>query len=200
VSVTARRRGRAWRAAAVLCLVPCVAFVGCSGGEGDPPVACLPISFTPAIGTIASGSVFLGELTSTCTSVDVVVMVNDLSGIFTVGFDLAFPASVLSYDSYTAGPLLLKGSPTQNPFFVVIDPSPGVVQVSATRLSPDPSVAAVGSEMLMTLRFSKVSSGTGAIDFDDGSGSLVDEVVLDENGATRPASFQPDHGGIVLVP
>ena len=181
-------------------MAPCLAFVGCSGGEGDSPGPCMSISFTPAIATVASGSVFLGELTSTCTTVDVVVMVNDLSGIWTVGFDLSFPASVLSYDSYTAGPLLQKGSPASNPVFLVTNSSSSVIQVTATRFYPDPSVAAVGSEILMTLRFSKVSSGTGAIDFDDSSGSLVDEVVLDQNGANRPASFQPDHGGIVLVP
>jgi hypothetical protein len=180
-------------------MVPCLTFVGCSGGEGDPPGPCMSISFTPAIATVSSGSVFLGELASTCTTVDVVVMVNDLSGIFTVGFDLSFPTSVLSYDSYTAGPLLQKGSPTNNPIFLFTK-SPGVIQVAASRVSPDPSVAAVGSEILMTLRFNKVASGTGAIDFNDAMSSAIDEVVLDENGFIRPASFQPDHGGIVLVP
>jgi hypothetical protein len=181
-------------------MVPCLTFVGCSGGEGDPPGPCMSISFTPAIATVSSGSVFLGELASTCTTVDVVVMVNDLSGIWTVGFDLAFPASVLSYDSFTAGPLLQKGPPAINPFFLVRKSGSGVIQVAATRVSPDPSVAAVGSEILMTLRFSKVSSGTGSIDFNDAVSSAIDEVVLDENALPRPASFQPDHGGIVLVP
>lgn len=174
-------------------------FAGCSGGE-DSPTPCLPASFTPAIATVAAGDVFLGEQTSTCNSVVVSVLVNDLSGIFTVGFDVTFPAAVLSYDSYTAGPLLLKGPPATNPVFLVTNSAPGVIQVTATRFGGDPSVAAVGTEILMTLTFSKISSGTGAIDFDDSGSSLVDEAVYDETGASRPASFQPDHGGIFIVP
>lgn len=157
-------------------------------------------SFTPAIATVAAGDVFLGELINTCDTVEVAVIVSDLSGIWTVGFDLTFPASVLTYDSRTAGPLLLQGSPAITPVFLVNNSAPGVIQVTATRFGGDPSVAAVGNQILMTLTFRKITSGTGSIDFDDSGGSLVDEVVLDENGDPRPASFQPDHGGVFIVP
>jgi len=194
-----QERSVSGRSAALLCMVLGLTFVGCNG-EDKPPTACMSPSFTHAIGTVAGGDLFLGELTSTCTSVEVEVMVNSLSGIFTVGFDLTYPASVVRFDNHTVGPLLLKGSPANNPFFFVSNPSPGIIQVSATRFSPDPSVAAVGNEILMTLSFSKVASGTGVIDFDDSPTSLIEEVVLDETGANRPASFQPDHGGIIMVP
>lgn len=198
--MTGRDRGCARKAPIVLGLVLGLAFAGCSGGEDEPSVPCLSASFTPAIGAIVPGDVFLGEMTSTCTSVEVSVIVSDLSGIFTVGFDLSYPASVVRYDSYATGPLLFKNSPTNSPFFLVTNSGSGLLQVSATRLSPDAGVAAVGNEILMTLKFSKVASGTGAIDFNDGAGSQIAEVVLDENGTTRPASFQADHGGIVLAP
>lgn len=193
-------RGRPRKSVALLCMALGFGFAGCSGGENSPPTPCLPVSFTPAIATVAAGDVFLGESNSTCNSVEVAVRVNDLTGIWTVGFDLTFPAAVLSYDSYTAGPLLLQGPPATNPVFLVTNSAPGVIQVTASRFGGDPSVAAVGNQILMTLTFSKVTSGTGAIDFDDSGASLVDEVVLDETGASRPASFQPDHGGIVIVP
>jgi hypothetical protein len=186
--------------AASLCLTLGLGFAGCSGGESSPSTPCLPASFTPAIATVAPGDVFLGEQASTCNSVVVSVLINNLTGIFTVGFDVTFPAGVLSYDSYTAGPLLKKGPPATNPVFLVTNSAPGVIQVTATRFGGDPSVAAVGTETLMTLTFSKITSGTGSIDFDDSGASLVDEVVLDETGTSRPASFQPDHGGIFIVP
>lgn len=195
--MTARSRTGALRSAAVLCVA--LGLAACSGGD-DSPTPCISASFTPAIATIAAGDVFLGEEASTCNSVVVSVLINDLTGIFTVGFDVTFPAGVLSYDSYTVGPLLLQGPPASSPFFLVKNSAPGVIQISASLLGGDPSVAAVGTQTLMTLTFSKVSSGTGSIDFDDSGASRVDEVVLDESGDPRPASFQPDHGGIFIVP
>lgn len=193
----ALRPGAVLRSAAVFCAA--LGLAGCGGGDSSP-TPCTTASFTPAIATIAAGDVFLGELINTCDTVEVAVIVNDLSGIWTVGFDLTFPASVLAYDSRTAGPLLLQGSPANTPVFLVNTSAPGVIQVTASRLGADPSVSAVGNQILMTITFRKITSGTGAIDFDDSSGSLVDEVVLDQLGNPRPASFQPDHGGIFIVP
>jgi len=197
--MTARGRGGVLRSAAVF--FAALSLAGCGGGD-DSPTPCTTASFTPAIATIAAGDVFLGELINTCDTVEVAVIVNDLSGIWTVGFDLTFPAAILAYDSRTAGPLLLQGSPAYPPVFLVNSSTPGVIQVTASRLLPDPSVSAVGNQVLMTITFRKVASGTGSIDFDDRPypTSLVDEVVLDDSGNPRPASFQPDHGGIFIVP
>ena len=171
----------------------------CKGGGNDnPPVPCTTITFDAADAAPAAGDVFLSATGSTCSTVNVSVVINNLSGIFTVGFDLTFPSSVLQYDSYTLGPLLQKSS-TIAPIVLVTPLSSGL-QVAMTRLLTDGPVAATNNEVLITFQFSKKSAGTGMIDFNSSNSSTVTEEVLDENGQTRPASFGPGHGGSVVVP
>jgi len=69
-----------------------------------------------------------------------------------------------------------------------------------TRLAPDPGVTATGSESLIVFHFTKGSPGAGLIDFDMSGTSTVAEQILDQNGTVLPASFGPDHGGVVTVP
>jgi hypothetical protein len=173
----------------------------CKGGGGsdNSSVSCTDMTFTAADAAPADGDIFLASGLNSCTTLEVRVVVRNLSGIFTAAFDLTYPAGVVQYQSYTAGPLLTKGSPSVPPFFNVT-PITGGVQVSMTRFAPDPSVSAVGSELLLTLRFNKVAFGSGMIDFNTGPGSLISEEILDENGSTRPASFVPGQGGLVMVP
>jgi len=173
----------------------------CKGGGGsdnNSPTPCTDITFDAADTAPAAGDVFLSPTGSTCSTVNVSVLVNSLSGLFTVGFDLTFPSSVLQYDNYTVGPLLQKSS-TNAPLVLVTAVSGGL-QVAMTRRSPDGSVAATGNELLITFQFSKKSAGTGMIDFNSSNSSPVTEEVLDENGQARPASFGPGHGGSVVVP
>ena len=185
----------------ILLLAPML--TACSGGgddDGPPPVACLDLDFIKAIGTVNAGSVYLRRSNNlSCSIVEVEVAISNLSSIFTVGFDLTYPGAVVEYDSAILGPLLQKDTPT-NPPFMIVTPGAGNVMVSVTRLAPDPSIGAVGSEVLLTLKFRKVATGTGVIDFDSSGSSAVNEIVQDENGVTRPATFGPDHGGMVVVP
>ena len=127
------------------------------------------------------------------------MLVADLGGIFSVGFDLTYPEAILRYDGFTAGPLLWKRSPSVPPLSLVKE-SGGSLQVSMTRLAPDGDVAAVGGEILLTIHFTAIASGSGPIDFNTAPGSLFSEVVLDQNGLARPAVFSPGHGGAVTTP
>ena len=189
---------RAWCALVLLALGGTLLACGGGGGGNDhDPVTCTNLSFTRALVTPTGGDVYLDEAATSCSSVDVAVIVNSLSGIFTVGFDLTVPSALLSYQSHTVGPLFLKGNP-QNPPQVFVNPGPGSVQVTMTRFAPDPPVSAVGSETLITLRFTRVGPGAAALDFD--TGSLVAETILDDNGVVLPAVFAPGHGGVVMVP
>jgi len=177
-------------------------LAGCHGKNGEeilPPIICQEIDFQSALTSIADGDVFLEKGAVSCSMVNVAVMVNNLSGIWTVGFDLVYPASAIRYDGYTLGPLLQKGPPA-NPPFVLVNPTSSGRQVWLSRLRGDPGVAAVGAEELIQFRFTKVASGTGLMDFDSSSGSTVSETILDESGNPRPASFGPGHGGLVTVP
>jgi hypothetical protein len=175
---------------------------GCSSGgggnDGPSPMPCMSIDFVRALATPGAGDVYLAG-SGSCTGLDVAVVVSNLSGIFTVGFDITYPASQLSYQNYTVGPLLLKGSPTTTPLTFVIASS-GKLQVTMTRFAPDASVTASGSENLIIFHFGKGATGSGLIDFDMSGSSTVTEQIIDENGNVRPASFGPGHGGAVTVP
>ena len=186
-------RALAWATALLL-------LAGCHGNESSPtPIPCTDLDFQGAITAMANGDVFLAKDAATCSRLDVAVMVNNLTGIWTVGFDLVYPASEIRYDSYTLGPLLQKGAPA-NPPVVFVNQTTSGLQVTMSRLQPDPNVDAVGAEELIRFRFLRVAAGTGLVDFDSSSNSTVSETILDESGNSRSASFGPQHGGLVTVP
>lgn len=185
-----------WAVMAVTLLAP-----GCGGGGGgSDAVPCTSLSFDRALQSPANGDVYLDESNSTCSTVDVAVVVSNLNGIFTASFDVAYPPGLLQYSSYTLGPLMLKGAPVNAPLVIVTE-SAGSVQVTVTRFSPDPDVDAVGSEAMIYLRFARVGPGAGIIDFDTGVASSVGEVILDQSSPpVESGSFAPGHGGMVTVP
>jgi len=174
--------------------------LGCKGGKGngDDVMPCTPIAFAPSIGSPGAGDVYLLSPISSCDSVDISVLVTNLSGIFTVGFEINYPSSVIEYQSFSPGPLLQKGSPPIPPQFFVTNPSPGDIVASATLFRPDSSVSAVGSASLITFHFVKVASGVGTVDFN--TGGSINNQIIDENGSVVAASFGPGHGGVVQVP
>jgi hypothetical protein len=176
-------------------------LIGCSGGGGggSNPVTCTSLSFDRALSTPASGDVYLEQAAGTCSTIDISVIVNDLAGIWTVGFDLTYPAAIVQYQSYVVGPLLLKGG-VASPLVVIVQPTATGVRVSMSRVGSDPTVTAVGSESLITLRFSRVGAGTGLIDFDSSPTSISDVILDNSNPPVRSGVFGPGHGGMVIVP
>lgn len=172
---------------------------GGGGGDDSNPVNCTSLSFGRALATPTPGDVYMDQAGSSCSTIDVNILVSNLSGIFTAGFDLTYPSAVLAYQSYTLGPLLQKGGPATPPF-VILTPSPGVLEVTMTRFGPDAPVSASGSEGLIVLHFRRIAAGVGMIDFNTGGGSAVSESILDDNGVARPALFAPGHGGMVTAP
>jgi len=161
-------------------------------------VTCTNLSFDRALMTPAGGDVYIDQAAGTCSTIDIAVLVDGLSGIWSVSFDISYPTGLLAYQGYTKGPLLLKGAPLYDPV-VVVKTSGNDVQVSMSRLRPDPPVGAVGSESLITLSFARLAAGSAAIDFDTGG---ISEIVLDDNSPpnVRPAVFGPGHGGMVVIP
>ena len=179
------------------CFAVALMICGCSGGgSGSDPVTCTSLSFDRALATPSSGDVYLDQAAGTCSTIDIAVLVNNLSGIWSVSFDISYPTGLLAYQGFTKGPLLLKGAPLYDPV-VLVTTSGNDLQVTMSRLSPDPPVSATGSESLITLNFSRLAAGSAAIDFDTGG---ISEVILDDHGTARPAVFGPGHGGMVVVP
>lgn len=137
---------------------------------------------------------------ASCDTIEVEIAAHTLQGIFTVAFDVAFPAALLRYEGYAQGPLLVRGPPRQAPMFLVRQSAPGVLQISMTRFAPDPAVSADGSEGLVRLRFSRVAAGSAPVDFIAGTSSAIPERVLDGQGQVLPARFGPEHGATITVP
>jgi hypothetical protein len=189
-------------ASALAVVLAALVLAACGGGGGggdhDTPM-CTNLTFDRAMVTPGTGDVYMDQASSTCTTLDVVILVSNLSGIYTVGFDLKYPVAALQYQSYSIGPLMLKGNPSNVPFVQVTPLSTGI-QVAMTRLGSDPPVSATGSEALLSLRFVRTGSGSGAFDFNTDAGSTVSESVLDQNGNMRPAVWAPNHGGMVIIP
>jgi hypothetical protein len=196
------RRHAASRAIVSIAIASSLLFGACGGGGGgsdSKSPTCSPITFDRAVVSPAAGDVYMDESTATCSTIDIVILINGLSGIFTVSFDLNYPTSILDYQSYSLGPLILQGNPTKTPVVIVV-PTAGGISVTATRLAPDGPVNATGSEAFLRLRFGKIASGSGPIDFDTSGGSHVSEAVIDNFGNALTASFGPGHGGMVMAP
>ncbi|HET6277815.1 MAG TPA: cohesin domain-containing protein [Candidatus Polarisedimenticolia bacterium] len=197
---TTRARSSGWSVALALATI----LLGCSSG-GDESINSTPCSnmeFAGANATPVNGDIFLQEAStiySTCSSIDVRVVINNLNDIYTVGFDLTYPSTLVSYTGFTLGPLLQQGNPINTPL-AVVNLSSGSLNVAVTRFDPDPSVDAVGQQVLMTLHFSRQSTGAAMIDFNLSGGSPVSELIQDENQNVRPAIFGPGHGGLLTVP
>jgi hypothetical protein len=155
---------------------------------------------TPRLAAPHAGDLFMRAASATCDTVEVEIAAHALQGIFTVAFDVAFPAALLRYEGYAQGPLLVRGPPRQAPMFLVRQSAPGVLQVSMTRFAPDPPVAADGSEGFVRLRFSRVAAGSAQVDFIAGAASAIPEKVVDAQGQVLQARFGPDHGATIRVP
>jgi hypothetical protein len=193
---------RPFRASA-LALAAALLLAGCGGGGGGndhDSVVCTNLTFDRAMVTPGAGDIYMDQASSTCSSLDVVILVSNLTGIFTVGFDLTYP-NALQYQSYSLGPLMLKGNPANQPAVIVL-PTTNGVKVGVSRLSPDPPVSATGSEALIRLHFVRAGSGSGVFDFYTGPGDPVSESVLDDQSPPNaaPAVWTPNHGGMVAIP
>jgi len=188
-------RASAFALAAALLLAGCG---GGGGGDDHDSVVCTNLTFDRAMVTPGAGDIYMDQASSTCSSLDVVILVSNLTGIYTVGFDLTYP-SALQYQSYSVGPLMLKGNPSAPPV-VLVSPTANGVQVAVSRLGSDPPVNATGSEALISLHFVRAGSGVGVFDFKTGAGDLISESVFDQNGNARPAVWTPNHGGMVAIP
>jgi hypothetical protein len=200
-SMTWKSSRRALREAIALLGILLLSGQGCKGGaaDGNSVTPCASVSFTGSLSSPAPGDVSLQSGAVSCDTVDIGVLVTTLSGIFTVGFEITYPSSIVAYQSFKPGPLLFQGSPSIAPAFFVT-PSPGVIVVSGTLFRPDPNVTAINGATFITLHFIKVASGSGAVDFNTSPGATINNQIIDADGNVVAASFGPGHGGVVQVP
>lgn len=142
----------------VLALAACGGGGGGGGGPTEPPPPPPPpppgIVFT-AQGAAGVNSVSLASgAATTATTLVLEVRATQVSDLYGVAFDLAYPSTQLQFVRATPGPLLGNGSAQAVPS------TPGTLIVGGTHLG---SVAgATGSGVLMTLEFTAVAAGQGA--------------------------------------
>lgn len=199
---SSRLKTKAGASGRLVPLALALALVACSGGDesSSPPTPCTNIDFAASNQSPSSGDVFIQSLPSiysTCTTIDIQVIVNDLTDIWTVGFDLTFPDSLVRYESYTLGPLLQQGNFVNT---ALVRESSGTLEFTATQLRGDPAVDAVGSQVLIVFRFSKLTAGVSSIDFDLSGGSTVGDEIQNASGTFLQTDFGPGHGGLLTVP
>jgi hypothetical protein len=194
-----RRRG--WRRAGQAAfLAPALMGLALAAMAPKARAACPLPSFRSSLQEPHAGDLYLRVGRATCTTLEIEVAVSDVAGLFTMAFDLAYPADLLKFEGHAAGPLLTQNAPRTPPLVLARASGAGRLQVSITRFAPDGAAAAQGSEVILILRFSRLAAGTGPIDFGLDPGSAVAERILDDKGEPVTASFGPGHGGTVVVP
>jgi len=163
LSAAARFPG-AFRALAVLAVLVLAACGGGGGGGGGTPTQPTPppppppgITFTAA-GVAGANSLALANGSgTTATNMVLELRANQVTDLYGVAFDLAYPSAQLQFARVTAGPLLSGGAVQASVT------SPGTLVVGGTHLGNVPG--ANGSGVVLTLELTAVAAGSGSFTF-----------------------------------
>jgi hypothetical protein len=147
-------------------LLGLLALAACGGGGGGgggpteptpPPTPQPGIVFT-AQGTPGANALFLAAgAATTATTLVLEVRANQVTDLYGVAFDLAFPSAQLQFVRVTPGALLAGGTVQAAPA------GTGALVVGGTHLGNVPGAS--GSGVIMTLEFSVVAAGSGSFAF-----------------------------------
>ena len=161
----ASRRLAAFARGLMAVLIVALAACGGGGGGGGGPTAPPPpppppppgIVFT-AQGTATANSISLASGAGTTANTLILeVRATQVTDLYGVAFDLAYPNTALQFVRATPGQLLANGS------VQAVPSTPGTLVVGGTHLG---NVAgANGSGVVMTLEFSALAAGSGNLAF-----------------------------------
>ncbi len=98
---------------------------------------------------------------ATPTTLTLALDSDSVDGLYSIAFDLAFPADLLDFVSITEGSFL-SGDPSETTF--QFSESAGVLVVGLSLLGPLPGAA--GSGTLLTIEFSQAGSGSDTFFFE----------------------------------
>lgn len=159
-----RSRLGLWVAFAAVAL----AAVSCGGGGGGgngptgPPPPQSAVVFTPSGGSGGSGIVLATGAGSQGTTLVLNVQTTGIQDLYGLGFHLAYPSNLMHLTAAAQGNVLNAGGTVQTIFEEVESP-PGTIVVGLSRTGVVSGTATGGT--LLTLRFTAVASGTGALTF-----------------------------------
>lgn len=158
---------RALRLSLAVALLLVLACGGGGGGGGGSPVEPTPtpnptptpgqasLVFTPQGGGSPGISLASGA-GSTATTLLLEVRANQVTDLYGVAFDIAYPSNLLQFVRATQGPMLSGGT-------FQVSSGAGNLVVGLSNLGPVPG--ANGSGVLMTLEFRATGAGQGAFTF-----------------------------------
>ncbi len=156
-----------WLLRGVLALVQALALTACGGGGGGggptgPPPPTSAIVFPPAAG--GSGIQLASGPGSQGVTLALDVRTTGIHDLYGVAFHLTYPTAVLRFTGAVEGGVLNGSGGTPTSIQAVEAPAGNLV-VGLTRLGPVPGTSAAG--ILMTLQFTGIASGSGALAFAD---------------------------------
>jgi Cohesin domain len=145
-------------------LVLSLAACGGGGGGGGTPTQPTPppppppgIVFTAA-GVAGANSLALASGSgTTATNMVLELRANQVTDLYGVAFDLAYPSAQLQFTRVTAGPLLSGGA------VQATVTAPGTLVVGGTHLGNVPGAS--GSGVVLTLELSALGAGGGSFAF-----------------------------------
>ncbi len=162
---------RALAAAVLLALAAACGGGGGGGGGTGPTPPAQSLTFTPA-GTSSGASVTLQRSGTDPQVLVLEVRAQQVSDLYGLYFDLAYPAAALSFEGATEGSLLSSGGIQTS--LQVAEQSDRLV-VGLTRLGA--VSGADGAGTLLTLRFRAIATGNGSLSFSR-------QGAVDSNGRT----------------
>lgn len=162
-----------------------LALTACGGGGGGgggpteptppPPPPAAAIVFTAA-GAAGTNSVFLASGSgSSANTLVLEVRASQVTDLYGVAFDLAYPSAQLQFVEAIPGPLLGSAGSVQ-----AAPGAGGNLIVGGTHLGNVPG--ATGSGVIMTLRFNAIAAGSGPFQFSRNS-------ALDSDGGLLPVTW-----------
>jgi hypothetical protein len=139
-----------------------LALAACGGGGGGgtptaPPPPQAGIVFTPQSVAGANSLALASGAATTVSTLVLELRANQVTDLYGVAFDLAYPSAQLQFVRATAGPLLNNGA------VQAAVSSTGTLIVGGTHLGATPG--ATGSGVVLTLEFNAVAAGTGSFVF-----------------------------------
>lgn len=163
---------------------------GGGGGPTAPPPPAPPapgITFTATGGGSAAAVTLVRGAASTATTLVLELRADQVTDLYGLSFDLTYPQAQLRYDGVTEGALLSAGG--RQTSLLISPTAPGTLVVGFSRLGA--VAGAEGSGVLLTLRFTAVGAGSGALGFARNS-------ALDSSGASLPLTWSGGNVAVVL--
>jgi hypothetical protein len=149
----------------------------CGGGGDDVASGILTARFTADDPTPPAASVSMQAGSASATDFAIRIAVTDTNDVYGAAFDITYPPTLISYQSFdSAGSLLRDGGVTNASLNFTVDAvsTPGRVIVAATRLGALPGVNVTGTRDLIVLRFrARTAFLPQAITFDAGQPRTV---------------------------